>query len=203
LILATTGVRVRVEGLERLVPGTTYVFVANHQSIYDIPIIFANVPFQLRITAKQSLGSFPFLGWHLRRSGHLLVDRRNPDRVGILRAWRALLDQGLSLIVFPEGTRSPDGRVGRFKAGSFLLALEVGLPIVPISVVGSRFVMRKRQLTTRPGDVMLRIHPIVTVKDADWKPTIRAARELAAKVRAMIASDVEAQERAVGTWPST
>ena len=80
LILATTGVDVQLVGLERVKPGETYVFTSNHQSIYDIPVIFASLPFQLRIIAKESLGHVPFLGWHLRRAGHLLVDRSNPDR---------------------------------------------------------------------------------------------------------------------------
>ena len=89
LILATTGVEVSVSGLERVEPDQTYVFVSNHQSIYDIPVIFASLPFQLRIIAKESLGRFPFLGWHLSRAGHLLVDRSNPDRSRILNRWRA------------------------------------------------------------------------------------------------------------------
>ena len=79
LILVTTGVRVEVRGLEQLTPGATYVFAANHQSIYDIPVLFGSLPFQLRIIAKESLGRFPFLGWHLRRTGHMLVDRRRPE----------------------------------------------------------------------------------------------------------------------------
>lgn len=164
LILATTGVRVHVVGLERIAPGDTYIFAANHQSIYDIPVIFASLPHQLRIIAKASLGRFPFLGWHLRRTGHMLVDRRRPDRVGILEWAGALDSKGSSLIVFPEGTRSRDGHLGPFKAGTFLLALQAGLPIVPLSVVGSRHVMRKGQLTTCPGEVTLIVHePIVTV----------------------------------------
>ena len=163
LILATTGVTVHAEGLDRLEPGRTYIFVSNHQSIYDIPVLFATLPWQLRIIAKESIGRFPFLGWHLRRSGHLLVDRRRPDRAGILRRWKALVDKGLSLIIFPEGTRSVDGRVAPFKGGSFLLAVEAGLPIVPISLDGSRFVMRKGRLMTCPGHVRLTVHePIET-----------------------------------------
>jgi len=96
LILATTGVDVRVSGLDRVRAGETYVFISNHQSIYDIPVIFASLPFQLRIIAKESLGRFPFLGWHLIRAGHLLVDRRNPDRSGILNRWRRLVRDRLS-----------------------------------------------------------------------------------------------------------
>src|ERR671914_1521729 len=131
LILATTGVEVTVSGLERVKRDQTFIFVSNHQSIYDIPVIFASLPFQLRIIAKESLGRFPFLGWHLIRAGHLLVDRRNPNRSAILNRWRRLVGDRLSLIIFPEGTRSVDGRVGRFKAGSFLLAVEAGPTIGP------------------------------------------------------------------------
>jgi UDP-glucose 4-epimerase len=154
LILATTGVQVDVRGLDGLDPRRTYVFVSNHQSIYDIPVLFQSLPFQLRIIAKASLGRFPILGWHLQRTGHMLVDRRRPDRSRIF-AWASRLTaNGLCLIVFPEGTRSPDGRVGTFKGGSFLVALEAGLPVVPISVVGSRHVMLKGRLATYPGVVL-------------------------------------------------
>jgi len=201
LILVTTGVRVRVEGLQEIAPGKTYIFVSNHQSIYDIPVIFWWLPYQLRIIAKESLGSFPFIGWHLRRSGHLLVDRRKPDRAGILAKWRDLVVNGLSLIIFPEGTRSADGRVGRFKAGSFMLAIEAGLPVVPLSIVGTRLVMRKGQLAVAPGDVMLVIHPPIDTARAD-RPTIDDARALAAEVHAVISRRVEAIERARGTWPT-
>jgi 1-acyl-sn-glycerol-3-phosphate acyltransferase len=107
LILATTGVEVHVQGLERVRRGETYVFISNHQSIYDIPVIFASLPFQLRIIAKESLGRFPFLGWHLIRAGHLLVDRRNPDRSGILKRWRRLVSDRLSLIIFPRAREAP------------------------------------------------------------------------------------------------
>ena len=143
----------RSAGLERLEPGKTYVFVANHQSIYDIPCLFWSIPFQLRIIAKESLGSFPMLGPHLKRTGHMLVDRSKPDRVGIFGWASRLTANGLSLIVFPEGTRSRTGMMGKFKGGSIMLAMQAGLPIVPISVIGSRHVMKKGELTTRPGQV--------------------------------------------------
>ncbi len=186
LILATTGVSVEVTGLDHLPRDRTFIFVSNHQSIYDIPVIFATLPYQLRIIAKESLGSFPFLGWHLRRNGHLLVDRRNPDRAGILRRWRALVGEGLSLIIFPEGTRSADGRVGRFKPGSFLLAVEAQLPVVPLSIDGTRHVMRKGRLTTSPGHARLVVHePINTAGLA-----VADARRLAEQVRDVIAQDL-------------
>jgi 1-acyl-sn-glycerol-3-phosphate acyltransferase len=184
LILATTGVSVDVHGLDPLEAGRTYIFVANHQSIYDIPVVFASLPYQLRIIAKESLGAFPFLGWHLRRTGHLLVDRRNPDRAGILKRWKALVEQGLSLIIFPEGTRSENGRVGIFKAGSFLLAIEAGLPIVPLSVDGTRRVMRKGRLMTCPGHVTLVVHAPIETASLD----VSDARSLARRVREIVSS---------------
>ena len=126
--------------------------MSNHQSIYDIPVIFWSLPYQLRIIAKESLGSFPFLGWHLRavRAPARRSPQPGPGRHPAPLAGRSSSD-GLSLIIFPEGTRSADGRVGRFKAGSFLLAIEAGLPVVPLSIVGTRHVMPKGRLTASPG----------------------------------------------------
>ena len=193
LILVTSGVRVRVVGMERLEPGKTYVFVANHQSLYDIPILFWSLPYQLRIIAKESLGNIPFLGWHLRRTGHMLVDRRHPGRK--IFTWASRLSaNGLSLIVFPEGTRSRDGRVARFKGGSFYLALEAELPVVPISVVGSRHVMLRGRVTSYPGEVRLVIHePIDTRGLAGTDP-----KEFGERVRRIIVPDAEAD---LGSMP--
>lgn len=168
LILRTTGVRVRVSGAERLDPSRSYVLASNHQSIYDIPILFASLPLQLRIVAKASLGSIPFLGWHLRRTGHLLVDRRNPG-TDIVDKMRRLVSESHSLIVFPEGTRSVDGSVARFKKGSFLVAIDAALPVVPVSVSGSRHVMRKGRLMVCPGDVRVTVHEPI--------PSAEVARE--------------------------
>jgi 1-acyl-sn-glycerol-3-phosphate acyltransferase len=202
LILLTTGVQVQMTGLDRLTPGATYVFVANHQSFYDIPVVFWSLPFQLRIIAKQSLGPVPFVGWHLRRAGHILVDRTNPDTRTILQRWRQLLDEGLSLIIFPEGTRSDDGSIGRFKAGSFLLAMQARLPIVPVSISGTRFVMRKGFLTARPGCVRLTIHPPISTADGPEAPDTPAAIKLADRVRAIVEARVTEEDRNISTRPS-
>ena len=191
LILLTTGVRVSVEGLERLTPGQTYVFVANHQSHYDTPILFSSLPYQLRVIAKASLGNFPFIGWHLRRTGHMLVDRSRPDRAKIFEWASRLTSNGLSLFVFPEGTRSVTGRVDRFKGGSFYLALEAGLPVVPLSVVGSRHVMRKGWLATHPGDVRLVVHDPIETSGLEGSDP----RAFAERVRQIIHPDAEADVR--------
>jgi len=187
LILRTTGVKVDVEGLERLTPGRTYVFVSNHQSIYDIPVIFSSLPYQLRIIAKRSLGKIPFLGWHLRRTGHMLVDRNRPDQLAVFGWASRLTSGGLSLIVFPEGTRSLDGGIARFKGGSFHLALEAGIPVVPVSIIGSRHIMLKGRLTVQPGRVKLLVHePIETSLLVNVAP-----REFAEQVRETVRKYVE------------
>src|SRR5439155_7504872 len=144
-----------------------------------------SLPYQLRIIAKASLGRFPVLGWHLRRGGHLFVDRTRPDRSGILRRWRALVSEGLSLIIYAEGTRSADGHVARFKAGSFLLAIEAGLPIVPVAVLGTRQVMPKGRLRTEPADVELVIHDPIQPPTIS-QPTVHDAKALADRVHAVV-----------------
>jgi 1-acyl-sn-glycerol-3-phosphate acyltransferase len=193
LILKTTGVRVHVEGLDRLKPGATYVFVANHQSHYDTPIIFNALPYQLRIIAKQSLAHFPVLGWHLQRGGHLLVDRRHPDPAAILKHWRRLVSEGLSLMIYPEGTRSGDGHVARFKAGSFLLAIQAELPIVPVAVVGTRQVMPKGRLRTEPAEVSLIVHEPIQ-PPAIETPATADARALAERVHHIVSATVESRQ---------
>ena len=185
LILATAGVRVRTTGLGQVGRGGTYVFVVNHQSIFDIPIVFASLPFQLRIAAKASLGAFPFIGWHLRRTGHLLVDRRSPGTTLFGRA-AALVRDGLSMVVFPEGTRSSDGTVARFKGGIFLVAIQAGLPVVPVSISGSRHVMTKGRLAVRPGRVSLAVH--APIETRGMSPD--EAKSLATRVREVVASGV-------------
>lgn len=187
LILKTTGVRVRVAGLEHLDRSRSYVFAANHQSIYDIPIVFTSFPMQLRIVAKESLGRIPFLGWHLHRTGHLLVDRRNPGP-DIVAKMKRLVSEAHSLIVFPEGTRSVDGTMGAFKKGPFLVAIDAQLPVVPVSIRGSRHIMKKGRLMVCPGDVAITIHPPISTSGV----TRDQARVFAERVRAVVAGDLTA-----------
>jgi 1-acyl-sn-glycerol-3-phosphate acyltransferase len=186
LILKTTGVRISVSGLERLDPSRSYVFAANHQSIYDIPIVFSALPYQLRIVAKDSLGRIPFLGWHLQRTGHLLVDRSRPG-AGVVKKMARLVGEHHSLIVFPEGTRSVDGTVARFKGGPFVLALEAGAPIVPISISGSRHVMKKGRLMVCPGEVTVTVHDPMEATSV----TRTAVRELAERTRDSVRRSVD------------
>ena len=185
LILATTGVRVHVQGVDRVPRDGAYVFVGNHQSIYDIPILFSTLPFQLRIIAKASLGFFPVLGWHLRYTGHLLVDRGRPGAAALNQV-AGLIERGHSLLVFPEGTRSTDGRVGRFRGGVFLMAVEAGLPVVPVAVIGSRHVMRKGRLMTCPGEVEVVVHDPLPTSELTREDVRRLANRARDIVRATV-----------------
>ena len=113
LVLFLAGVRLHVEGLDSVRVEGKYVFCANHQSYMDIPVLFAALPFQFRFTAKKELFGVPILGWHLRRAGHLPVDRENPFRA--MKALGRSVDRirhGISVVVFPEGRTSPDGTIG-------------------------------------------------------------------------------------------
>ncbi|MGH9384951.1 MAG: lysophospholipid acyltransferase family protein, partial [Vicinamibacterales bacterium] len=129
-----------------------------------------------------------------KRTGHMLVDRKRPDRSRIFEWASTLTAKGLSLIMFPEGTRSPDGFLGKFKGGGFLLALQTGLPVVPISVVGSRHVMQKGQLTTKPGRVTLVVHaPIAMSEHENEQRHAAKVRAFADRVREVIRPVVESE----------
>jgi 1-acyl-sn-glycerol-3-phosphate acyltransferase len=155
LIAATAGMRVRTHGLENLpAPGVPVVYMANHQSYMDIPTIFGFLPVQFRIIAKESLFKVPFMGWHLTRAGNIPINRSN--RREAMRSMVRAADrirEGTSVVVFPEGTRSRDGVLQPFKAGSFKLAVAAGVPVVPITIVGTCKILRKDSLLFRPGRV--------------------------------------------------
>jgi 1-acyl-sn-glycerol-3-phosphate acyltransferase len=186
LLLWSVLARVRVRGLEKIDPSKTYLFVANHQSYIDIPALFANLPTNFRILAKKSLFSVPFMGWHLRRSGHIPIDRSS-SKSGLKSLYEAAerVKSGTSVIVFPEGTRSVDGAIHEFKGGSFLLATRAGVPIVPITINGTRAVLIKDSWHLHPGKIELIIHDSI-----DASPyTPKNIDELAQRTREIIVKD--------------
>ena len=184
LILRTSGVRVtRVGALPN--EHQSVVFVANHSSFFDVPILFTALPRQLRLMAKSALGYVPFVGWHLMRSGHLLVNRKNPG-AGIFKRMQKMARAEASLMVFPEASRTMDGSVRKFKGGIFLLAIENGLPIVPVTVSGSRRVMPKRRFMVTPATVTVTIHPQIPTRGLGRED----ARALAEQAQAVVAAAV-------------
>ncbi len=179
-ILWTSGVKIVREG-QLPAENTSVVFVANHSSIYDTPIVLTALPRQLRLMAKAALGYVPFIGWHLARSGHVLVNRQNPG-ASIFKKMQRMARQGASLFVFPEGSRSIDGKLKRFKGGIFLLAIENALPVVPVTVRGSRVVMPKGRLRVDPATVHVTVHEAIPTNDL----TRDDARGLATRVQEII-----------------
>ncbi|MBW2278241.1 MAG: 1-acyl-sn-glycerol-3-phosphate acyltransferase [Deltaproteobacteria bacterium] len=130
------------------------ILMPNHQSLFDIPALLATLPGETRFLAKQSLFKIPIFGWALRTGGFIPVDRGNRSRGGeTFRSAIDGLDEGVSILLFPEETRSSDGRLQEFKRGGFLMALRSGLPIVPVGIDGSFRVRRKSSWLIRPGKV--------------------------------------------------
>jgi 1-acyl-sn-glycerol-3-phosphate acyltransferase len=164
MLLRICRMRVRVRGLEHLPKGRPCLIAANHQSYLDIPVAFGHLPVTFRIMAKVSLFHIPFLGWHLRRAGHLPIDRTNPRRAARSALTAAAhVRGGIPVFVFPEGGRSRDGRLGEFKAGTFLLAIKAGVPVVPVSIRGTRRALAFDSWVVHPAEVELILHaPIPT-----------------------------------------
>lgn len=165
VLLAVSGVKVRVEGREKISPGGSYVFASNHASYMDTPTALANIPVQFRFMAKKGLFSIPFLGWHLARAGHIPVFRDNPraavKTLGL--AAEAIQKHGISLIVFPEGGRTRTGELRDFKDGAAYIAIRAGVPLVPMALKGSRTILPFGSGTPRSGVIEMRIgDPIPT-----------------------------------------
>ena len=154
MILWTSRVRYRVEGVENIKPGIPYVLCVNHQSHMDIPIVLAALPFQFRFAAKKQLFRYPFLGWHLRRSGHVPIDRENPHAaVKSLREAADTVKHGTPVVIFPEGGTSRDGGINPFKGGGFMLATKSNAAAVPVTIRGSRKVLVPKTYHVRGGSV--------------------------------------------------
>ena len=154
LLLRASLIRVEVRHLGELTPGASYVFLANHQSLFDIPVLLSTVPSQVRMMAKRSLFRIPVFGWALAAGGFIPIDRG--DRSTARQSFAAALARirgGTSILLFPEGTRSLTDTLLPFQRGGFLLALKTGLPIVPVGIRGTRAIQRKGVWTIRPGTV--------------------------------------------------
>ncbi|PLX99831.1 MAG: 1-acyl-sn-glycerol-3-phosphate acyltransferase [Desulfuromonas sp.] len=156
------GVRIETTGSEHIEAHRPTIYMANHQSNFDIPILYSGLPIQFRWLAKKELFDVPFFGNAMQRAGYIPVDRGNRKRAIASMDYAAdRIRQGASVIIFPEGTRSPDGNLLSFKKGGFMLALQSGAPIVPIAISGSRDLMPKNQLRIRGGTVNLTIFPAI------------------------------------------
>jgi 1-acyl-sn-glycerol-3-phosphate acyltransferase len=173
-LLRIAGVKLTIEGLDKIKPGESYIFASNHVSYMDTPVVLGHIPANFRFMAKSELFKVPFIGGHLGKAGHISVPLDDPRAsVKVLAAaGKMLKGRGLSVLVFPEGGRSESGEMEPFKEGAAYLAIKAGAPVVPVAIIGIRNVLPMHSMHVRPGNVTLRIgDPIetatLTVRDRD------------------------------------
>lgn len=164
MILGTVGAKVQVRGLEQIDTGRAYIYAVNHLSALDIPILYKYLPFQFRILAKKELFRYPFMGWHLRRSGQIPVDQQNIR--GTVRSINRAVDSlhgKMPIVIFPEGGRSADGKLQAFMSGAFYLAIKAQVDVVPMAISGTFEMLPINSFHIRPRPLRLRIgKPIPT-----------------------------------------
>ncbi|MBW6508451.1 MAG: 1-acyl-sn-glycerol-3-phosphate acyltransferase [Desulfuromonadales bacterium] len=158
------GLKLKVTGSENLTGDGPAIYVSNHQSNFDIPLLYAGLPIQFRWMAKQELFNIPLFGLAMKSSGYIPIDRSNrKEAMRSLTAAARRIRAGVSVIIFPEGTRSADGTLQPFKKGALLLAAKAGVPIVPMAIHGSHQVQPKGSLRINPTPLQLTImSPIAT-----------------------------------------
>lgn len=182
-ILSTAMCPVKVSGLERIDPSRPAIYAANHISALDIPVLYANLPFQFRILAKHHLFRYPFVGGHLKRSGQFAIDQSNA-RASIRSLGKAIdaVKAGMPLVIFPEGTRAADGHIMPFMSGAFYASIKAQVPVVPMAIAGTFEALPMNTYHIRPRELRLMIgEPISPAGHS-----LREMDQLAAKTQAII-----------------
>jgi 1-acyl-sn-glycerol-3-phosphate acyltransferase len=188
LICVTNGIKVEIIGIENILTDQPQIFVANHQSYFDIFAISGYFPVQIRWVAKASLFRIPFVGWSMKAAGYIGVDRDNKRK-----AYQAFIKttekigEGCSIVIFPEGTRSVDGLIGPFKKGSHLLAIRSKAAMVPITIIGSGSIICKKSAIIHPGPVRIVLSKSVSLE----KLKSQGEKESMEKIRDTICSIYE------------
>ena len=186
VLLAAGGVKVEVEGLEHLDPAGSYVFVSNHASYMDTPVVLANIPVQFRFLAKRGLFQIPLLGTHLSQAGHIPVPREDP-RASVKTmqlAAETIQRRRISMLVFPEGGRSADGVMHEFKEGAAYIAIRAGVPVVPLAIIGTYGVLPMHSAVVRPGRVRLCILPPIPTSGLTLKDRVHLTEQLLERIAA-------------------
>ena len=195
MLLWLTSTRVDVIGRENVLMNRPQIFMANHQSDFDILIVLAHIPGQFRWIAKKELFKIPIFGKAMRNAGYIEIDRQNHEKaLKSLDEAAQKIREGKSVVTFPEGTRSRDGKIRPFKQGMFHLAIRSGVPIVPISIIGAGEIMPKRTLNVRPGRITMVIDRPVDVSGY----IIETRGELIEKIRGIIVGNLESRATSPG-----
>ena len=191
-ILAVSRIKVTVNGLYNILPDRSYIYMSNHQSNFDIPVALAYLPFQFKWVAKAELFKIPIFGYAMHRIGHINIDRSNRRAAyKSLKKAAKNIREGVSVLIYPEGTRSKDGNIRPFKTGGFVLAVESGVPIVPVIIHGTWPIMPKNKIIIKPGNVTIEIKEPIVTKDY----TRKTKDELLEKVRNIICESFEKGKR--------
>lgn len=177
------GIRVEIVGLDKLDPVRTYIFMSNHASNLDPPIQIPLIPRRTSVMVKKELFKTPILGPAMRMASLVPVDRGNREAgIEAVEAAKAVIQQGINMTIYVEGKRSFDGKLLPFKKGPFYLAMECGVPVVPITIVGTHYAMPKKRFAIKPGPVKVIFHPAIDPKDFGSRDALME------KVRAVIES---------------
>lgn len=188
LNLALSGVSASMDGEDRIRPNQPYIVMANHQSHYDVFALMGLLPLQIRWIIKMELRKIPLFGFACERVGYIFIDRGDHAKAReSLKAAGERIRGGASVIFFPEGTRSADGKLRSFKKGGFVIALEAQVPILPVTVVGGKEVLPKGTLHILPGEMKVIVHEPIPVDGYTYETKER----LMERVKAVIAQDLE------------
>lgn len=193
-ILAASPFEVTVKGLSNIDPGKSYIYMSNHQSNYDIPILLGHLPVQFRWLAKIELFRIPLFGYAMKRAGYICIDRSNRESAfESLKKAAGIVRDGVSVMIFPEGTRSRDGNIGSYKKGGFVLAIESGVPILPIIIHGTFSIMPKSRLLIKPGKAILEIGK--PVETSGYTKEIKD--ELMEKIRNIMCESIDKERKGI------
>jgi 1-acyl-sn-glycerol-3-phosphate acyltransferase len=187
-LLWGSGIHVKADGLDKIAPGGSYIFVSNHLSYMDTPVVLANIPVQFRFLAKSGLFKIPLMGTHLHRAGHIPVPR-DDARAAVKTmnmAAQAMRDRGISLLIFPEGGRSETGELAAFKEGAAYIAIRAGVPLVPIALKGTREVLPFGSGHVRSGPVSMRIGDPIPTDQIQLRDRGRITAELRERIASML-----------------
>jgi 1-acyl-sn-glycerol-3-phosphate acyltransferase len=190
-----TPAQVRVHGLEHLQEGQSYVVVANHLSQFDILALYGWLDLDLKWVMKKELRKVPVLGAACAAMGHVFIDRKDTEQaVNTLKEARARLHDGTSVLFFPEGTRSPDGRMSPFKKGAFMMAKDIELPILPLTLIGTEKVLPNGGFDLLPGTIDLVIHAPISAQDVKSASAMALRLESQNRIASALAHDQVPQE---------
>lgn len=178
ILLFLSGVTVEVKGLENILAGKPQILASNHQGAFDILALQAFIPIQFRWVAKRSLFKIPIIGWSMSFAGYVGIDReRAGSAYKSIEAAADKVKSGTSVLIFPEGTRSASGELLPFKRGSFLLAVKSGVPVIPISITGTKDIMKRESILIKPGAINIVVGKPIQTTGVDEKVLMNEVRK--------------------------